>query len=153
LALQLGIGFEQIHTSPQFLVCYHRITMKKFLVLLALAITATLVQSCASYYSTTTIDPNKTFVLGEGEHPAYKANVKNVGLFDVEVVANSLNGIATPLGTLKPGESSEYSINPNTAVAFKNSAFLAATIKVDIYSMFFPSMGYKDNTPKQPQSK
>jgi ABC-type oligopeptide transport system substrate-binding subunit len=127
--------------------------MKKFLVLAALAFSATLVQSCASYYSTTTIDPNKTFVLGEGEHPAYKANVKNVGLFDVEVVANSLNGVATPLGTLKPGESSEYSINPNTAVSFKNSALFSTAIKVDIFSMFFPSMGYKDNTPNQPQAK
>jgi hypothetical protein len=118
--------------------------MKKFMPALVffLVIAA---QSCASLTSTTLIDAKRSFVLGEGTHPSYTAQVQNVSLLDIEVFTNSIDGNENPLGVLKVGEQKTYAVPANTAVRFKNSADFSASIKVVIYGDSNLSMGYKDN--------
>ncbi len=118
--------------------------MKKFMSAIALFL-AIGAQSCASLTSTTLIDPKRSFVLGEGAHPPYTAQVQNVSLLDMEVLTKSIDGNENSLGVLKVGEQKTYAVPANAAVQFKNSSDFLASIKVVIYGYSNLSMGYKDN--------
>jgi hypothetical protein len=118
--------------------------MKKFMSALVFLLVI-VAQSCASLTSTTQIDAQRSFVLGEGTHFAYTAQVHNVSLLDIEVLTKSIDGNENSLGVLKVGEQKIYAVPANTAVQFKNSADFSASIKVVIYGDSNLSMGYKDN--------
>lgn len=118
--------------------------MKKFMSALVFLLVI-VAQSCASLTSTTQIDAQRSFVLGEGTHFAYTAKVHNVSLLDIEVFTKSIDGNENSLGVLKVGEQKTYAVPANTAVRFKNSADFSASIKVVIYGDSNLSMGYKDN--------
>lgn len=82
--------------------------------------TISVLSACGTLNSTTYIEPQKSFVLGEGMHRSYSAKIKNTGDGDVEVTQADISGTQTSLGILKKGASSEYSVSKNTSVRFKN---------------------------------
>lgn len=114
-----------------------------FFVLLVLSLPA-----CKSLTSTTTIDPNKSFVLGDGPHGSYSAQIKNVGADAIEIMQSDRNGKVTALGSLQRGESGKYQVGANTTVIFKNKS-LAEKGVIEIMITGNPfgslSMGYRDN--------
>lgn len=95
--------------------------------------------------SQTNIAPNKSFVLGQGEHGSYSATVKNIGADGIEVLLTK-NDTQTSLGILNPGEKSNYQVSKNCMVVFKNlSADKFATINIKAKGDTNLSMGYQDN--------
>ncbi|MBD1210904.1 MAG: hypothetical protein H9535_20940 [Ignavibacteria bacterium] len=118
--------------------------MKK--IIIALASSALVcIQSCASLFSTTTIEPNKSFVLGEGLHAAYDAQIQNVSTSDIDVIIVDNEGKQNSLGLLKVGEQKNYSVPANMAVRFKNTSEISASIKIALFGDSNLSMGYKNN--------
>ena len=116
--------------------------MKNLVVALVLA---ALTQSCASLFSYTTIDPNRSFMLGEGNHGAYSAKITNDSFVEVEVFTIGAESTETSLGVLKTGVQQTFNVPANTAVRFKNGSALPAAIKISLFGDPNMSMGYKDN--------
>ena len=95
--------------------------------------------------STTYIDPNKSFVLGEGRHGSYKAKIINKGKVDIEVFVQPLDKERVSVGVLKPNAVDEYRIEKDTKVIFKNLGDETATIGIKLSGDTSLSMGYKPN--------
>jgi hypothetical protein len=95
--------------------------------------------------STTIIEPNQSFVLGEGKHGGYTAKIINKGEVDVEVFGERENEEIKSLGTLKPNDKNEYNIAKNTKVIVKNLGNKTATIGIKLSGDTSLSMGYKPN--------
>jgi hypothetical protein len=96
-----------------------------------------------SLTSTTYIEANQSFVLGEGKHGGYIAKIINKGEVDVEVFAE--NDERKSLGVLKPNDKGEYIVAQNTKVIFKNLGDKTATIGIKLSGETNLSMGYKPN--------
>lgn len=117
--------------------------MKKVIILIAIAF---VIQSCASVFSETIIDPSKTFVLGEGKHVSFSATVKNVGNTAIEIFKQELDGEKISEGFLKVNQEETYEIPKNTAVFFQNSSpSKVVRIKIELFGTSNLSMGYKEN--------
>jgi hypothetical protein len=95
--------------------------------------------------STTIIEANQSFVLGEGKHGSYIAKIINKGSVDVEVFAAAENEERKSLGVLKPNDKGEYNVAKNTQVIFKNLGDKTATIGIKLSGETNLSMGYKPN--------
>jgi hypothetical protein len=98
-----------------------------------------------SLTSTTIIEPNQSFVLGEGKHGSYNAKITNKGKVDIEVFGERENEEQKSLGVLKPNDKSEYSVGKNTKVILKNLGSETATIGIKLSGDTSLSMGYKGN--------
>ena len=98
-----------------------------------------------SLTSTTYIEANQSFVLGEGKHGGYTAKITNKGNTDVEVFGERENEERQTLGVLKPNEKGEYNVVKNTKVIFKNLGNETATIGIKLSGDTGLSMGYKPN--------
>ncbi len=97
-------------------------------------------------HSTTTIEPARSFVLGEGNHGSYEATVKNISKQDIEVFISDKNAQTVSLGLLSPKVSKTYKVASNTKVAFKNLGNATAYIEIELVGDTQLSMGYKDNS-------
>jgi hypothetical protein len=99
----------------------------------------------ADLTSTTVIEPNKSFVLGEGKHDGYRAKLVNKGNVDIEIFTEVENENAKSVGVLKPNDKVNFSILKNTKVIFKNLGQETATIGIKLSGDTNLSMGYKPN--------
>ncbi len=99
----------------------------------------------ADLTSTTIIEPNQSFVLGEGKHGGYTAKIVNKGSVDVEVFGERENEERKSLGVLKPKYKNEYQVLKDTKVIFKNLGDKTATIGIKLSGETNLSMGYKPN--------
>jgi nucleoid DNA-binding protein len=99
----------------------------------------------ADLTSSTIIESNQSFVLGEGKHGSYKAKITNNGNVDIEVFGELENEERKSLGVLKPKDKSEYNVAKNTKVIFKNLGSKTATIGIKLSGDTSLSMGYKPN--------
>ncbi len=95
--------------------------------------------------STTVIEPNKSFVLGEGKHGGYKAKLVNKGQVDIEIFTQLENESAVSTGILQPDEKVEFTIAKNTKAIFKNLGNETATLGIKLSGDTSLSMGYKPN--------
>ncbi|MBC8110562.1 MAG: hypothetical protein H7Y04_05830 [Verrucomicrobia bacterium] len=98
--------------------------------------------------SITYIEPNKSFELGKGKHGAYTADVKNAGNTEVEVITETIEGVQTSLGTLKPQQKNVYFVEKDTKVYFKNMGIKNATLDLWLKGESGLSMGYQDTIKK-----
>jgi hypothetical protein len=104
-------------------------------------------QACKSLTSTTYIPPTKTFVLGEGKHSGYGAEIKNIGKDALEVIQIDAQGASASLGILERGEKKEFKILANCTMLFKNQhtaeqGIIQVVLKNVNSSL---SMGYQQN--------
>lgn len=77
-------------------------------------------QACKSLTSTTYIPPAKSFVLGQGKHDSYDAEIKNIGKDVLEVVQLDAQGVGLSLGMLARGEKKNFKVQANSTILFKN---------------------------------
>lgn len=117
--------------------------MKRTIILLTIFV-GVAVASCA-LHSVTSIDPLKSFELGEGQHGRYNANIKNISSVNVEILTHPLDGEKKSVATLKPNEQINLSVEKNTKAIFKNASKSKAAIKIDLNGDTGLSMGYKEN--------
>jgi hypothetical protein len=105
------------------------------------------VQSSCKVFSTLTsgtyIDPEKTFVLGEGQHGSYVATVKNTAKSDVEVILTDAENKSSSLGILKFRQSETYRVAANNTVRFVNLGNRQAALAIKIQGETSLSMGYQ----------
>jgi hypothetical protein len=117
--------------------------MKKIKII-TLCIISFIVQSCASLNSETIIEPNKTFVLGEGKHASYSAIVKNIGNVNLEIFKQELGREKISAGILKINQENSFDIAKNTAVFFQNySSSKTVRLKIKLVGTSNLSMGYQ----------
>ena len=115
---------------------------KKFFILSVLFILC----ACKSLTSVTSIEVNKSFVLGEGKHGSYSARIKNVGSDLIEVLIIDINKNSNSLGLLKVNQSATYQVLENNTVQFKNlSTSRNGIIEIKANGDTNLTMGYKNN--------
>lgn len=117
-------------------------------IFLALLLFAVLGSSCGIFSqltSTTQIEANKSFVLGQGNHGSYNANIKNIAKSNVEVFKSAADGTMVSLGILEPGDQQQYAVPKDTKVAFMNIGKSMARIEIKLVGDTNLSMGYSDN--------
>jgi hypothetical protein len=95
--------------------------------------------------STTYIEQNQSFVLGEGKHGSYSAKIVNKGKVDVEVFTAVEDEERKSAGVLKPNDKANFTVLKNTKVIFKNLGNETATIGIKLSGETNLSMGYKPN--------
>lgn len=78
-----------------------------------------------------TIQGNDQFVLGDNEHGAFRATVKNTGPVPVEVLARS-EGQDRPVGEVAPGDEVALRFGVDEAAVFSNISGDVATLKVRV---------------------
>lgn len=116
--------------------------MKKILIFsLAIILAAS---SCKSVYSTTSIDPKKSFVLGDNEHEAFEASLKNISKENLELSQMPSGGTKTLLQVLNPNKSATVKIEKNTALYIENKTNNKASVELNLKSGTHLSMGYKN---------
>ncbi len=98
--------------------------------------------SCGSISSTTYIDADKSFLLGENQHRGYKATVKNTRDVPVEILVINNKGVSTSLGELKKGESIHQRIPASTDLQIQNNGNDEARVKIKARGGTNLSMGY-----------
>lgn len=95
--------------------------------------------------STTVIEANQSFVLGEGKHDGYKAKIVNKGKVDIEIFTEAEKEERKSVSILKPNDKADFKILKNTKVIFKNLGNETATIGIKLSGDTGLSMGYKPN--------
>jgi hypothetical protein len=94
--------------------------------------------------STTYIDSGKSFVLGEGQHASYKADVKNIGECPITILSYSIKGEESLLGTLQPNEIKSIDVAGNQMVCFRNENKEQAVISIKLRGTSNLTMSYED---------
>jgi hypothetical protein len=101
--------------------------------------------SCKSVYSTTTIEANKSFVLGDNEHDEFEVILKNISKEDLELSQMPNGGTKQPLQVLKSKKSVSLKIDKNAALYIDNKSDSKVSVElVSLKSNSRLSMGYKD---------
>lgn len=101
------------------------------------------ITSCKTLTSTTMIQPNKSFVLGNNEHGAAKVKLKNISPNDIEVYHAPINGGKHSSQIVKPNETVTVKVEKNTALVIANLSSLQASVKLFVTGDLGLSMGYK----------
>ena len=121
--------------------------MRRLLVLLLFSFV--FFQSCSIFgvlTSQTTIEPEKSFVLGEGQHGSYTAVIQNTTNIPVEVFIQKYQSeVSASLGLLNKGDKQEYRVAKDNRVSFKNLGKKVAEINIKLRGETNLSMGYKEN--------
>lgn len=71
---------------------------------------------CKTAYSITSIEPKKSFVMGDNEHELFEATLKNTSNNEVELIKMPNNEVKTTIQILEPGESVSATIEKNIAL-------------------------------------
>lgn len=99
--------------------------------------------SCRTLKSTTYIEPEKSFILGEGSHGSYKAQLTNVDEVDIEIVLTDIQGQSSSLGILSSGVSTTVKILANQQVSLINKGVETAAMRIEVRGDTRLSMGYQ----------
>lgn len=101
--------------------------------------------SCLSFKtlrSTTYIQANNAFVLGENKHQQFNAQLTNTSANDLVVWLCPLNGGQHSPLTLKPNENAQIKVAKNTAIKIMNQSNTEASVKLKVKGDTGLSMGY-----------
>ncbi len=110
---------------------------------IASIILASLLTSCRSLTSTTYIDANNSFVLGNNEHGSFNVRLKNVSPDNVEVHHAPIEGGTHTYETVKPGQTVNVKVEKNCAMVIDNKSSTKATVELLVNGDTGLSMGYK----------
>lgn len=116
--------------------------MNKLLIaLITIALTAS---SCKTVYSTTSIEPNKSFVLGDNEHDAFEVTIKNISKENLELSIMLNVGSKKLIQILNPDSNATINIEKNTALYIGNKSNNKVSVELNLKSNSHLSMGYRD---------
>jgi hypothetical protein len=115
--------------------------MKNLLIVFATA--ACLFTSCRTLTSTTYIDANNSFVLGNNEHGSFSVRLKNASSNNVEVHRAPIAGGTHTYETVKPGQTVNVSVEKDCALVIDNKSTNKATVELLVKGDTGLSMGYK----------
>ena len=116
--------------------------MKK--VIFACVLIISVASSCKSVYSTTTIEPKTTFVIGDNEHQTFEVTINNISNEVVEISQKPNDGIIQLLQNLKSKKTVLIIIPKNTALYISNKSENKVAVELNLKSTSHLSMGYKN---------
>ena len=120
--------------------------MKKILILLCGAC-AFLAVSCGifgSLTSTTNIDPQASFVLGNNEHGSFYVNLKNISTNPLNIHLAPIDGGKHSPVVVQPDQKVNLKVDRNTAVVIANPSNENANVELKVHGDTGLSMGYKN---------
>jgi len=100
--------------------------------------------ACRTLTSTTTIQPNNSFVLGNNEHGTFSARLKNISNNNIVVHLAPIAGGTHSYVTVKPRETVNVSVDKNTALIVGNNNNEVANVELKVIGDTGLSMGYKN---------
>ncbi len=103
-----------------------------------------LISACGTLRSTTTIDANNSFVLGNNQHGTFSARLKNIAEEDIELHRAPVDGGRHSFETVKPGHTIKVKVDKNTALVIENKSTKQASVELFVIGDTGLSMGYKD---------
>ncbi len=115
-----------------------------FTLLIALALLASGCKMFTTLRSTTYIEPGKSFVLGEGQHGTYNAEIKNEGSIPVTILSSLDGGANTLVCILEPRAAKSVKVAGNERVSFRNEGDQQAVIKIQLKGDANLSMSFKE---------
>jgi hypothetical protein len=111
---------------------------------LVIAFTGFLVSACGTLTSTTTIDANNGFVLGNNQHGTFSARLKNISESNIELHRAPIDGGRHSFETVKPGQTIKVNVDKNTALVIENKSSSKASVELFVKGDTGLSMGYKN---------
>lgn len=111
---------------------------------LVIAFTGFLLSACGTLTSTTTIDANNSFVLGNNQHGTFSARLKNISESDIELHRAPIDGGRHSSETVKPGQTKKVKVEKNTALVIDNKSNNKVSVELFVQGDTGLSMGYKD---------
>jgi hypothetical protein len=103
-----------------------------------------LMSSCA-LTSTTLIQPNESFVLGDNEHGSFSVRLKNISQNKLELWKAPINGGQHSPVNVEPNETVKVKVPKNTALRIDNKNTTEASVEILVKGDVGLSMGYKKN--------
>lgn len=103
-----------------------------------------LMSACGTLTSTTTIDGNNSFVLGNNQHGTFSARLKNISESDIELHRAPIDGGRHSFETVKPGQTIKVNVDKNTALVIENKSNSKASVELFVKGDTGLSMGYKN---------
>lgn len=103
-----------------------------------------LISACSTLTSTTSIDANNSFVLGNNQHGTFSVRLKNISEEDIELHRAPIDGGRHSFETVKPGETIKVNVDKNTALVIDNKSTKKASVELFVTGDTGLSMGYKD---------
>lgn len=118
--------------------------MKTLITALALMLLLTNCRSSVGSFvgSVTTIPPGREFELGNNQHGAFVAQVRNTGAVPVTVSQRQPNGLTTSLGQLKPRDYQKLQFGTGTTAVFGNASAQSAELSLSLSGDTNLRMGY-----------
>ncbi len=116
--------------------------------LVALLLVCLLVGACQylpiyQLNSTTTIQGNQAFILGNNPHGSFSAALKNIAPTDITIWKCPISGGQHSPITLKPGENVFVRVEKNTALKIENASANAVDVELKVKGDIGLSMGYQ----------
>ena len=103
-----------------------------------------LMSACGTLTSTTTIDANNSFVLGNNQHGTFSARLKNISESDIELHRAPIDGGRHSFETVKPGQTKNVKVEKNTALVIDNKSSNKVSVELFVQGDTGLSMGYKN---------
>ncbi len=104
-----------------------------------------LIFSSCALTSGLTIEPNKSFELGSGNHGSYTVTATNKRNMPIDVYQINEQKVQTLVATLQPGATETLRVAANNTLILKNNSNDTALVNVKINGDTQLSMGYKEN--------
>jgi hypothetical protein len=114
--------------------------------ILCIAIAGCITSSCIlpSLTSTTLIQPQKSFMLGQGNHGPYKAYVQNGKKDTITIYQRLINGDTIGVVKLQPNGNIVLKVARDTQAIFENASSKTISIKIKLYGDTNLSMNYEN---------
>lgn len=110
----------------------------------SILITGIFLSACNMLHSTTTIQANDAFILGNNKHGRFSASVTNVSTSPLTVWQYPIDGGRHSPLTLLPAANVKLKVGKNTALRIENSSDKSVDVKLDVKGDVGLSMGYKN---------
>jgi hypothetical protein len=117
----------------------------KIKLVLVIALVGLFMNSCGTLTSTTAIEANNSFVLGNNPHGPFSVKLKNISKKDVVVHREPLDGGRHSFETVTPGQTVLVNVEKNTALVIANQSTKQVDVKLLVVGDTGLSMGYKNN--------
>lgn len=99
--------------------------------------------SCASLTSTTKIEANNSFILGNNKHGKFNVKLKNVSDHDLEIHYAPIDGGTHSYVLVKPSQQLKLNVDKNTALVIENKSADEAIVSLLVKGDTGLSMGYQ----------
>jgi hypothetical protein len=100
--------------------------------------------SCKTLTSTTIIQANNSFVLGNNIHGFYSVKLKNTSTHPIAVYQKTLTDSVHSFATIKPRETVHVYADKNTALIIENKSDRQAKVELHVSGDTNLSMGYEN---------